>query len=222
MYGRRLPSQDEHGWFIDNSIRRIYVPSDMFRLGENSVELVGHFSRNLDLEAIYLTGRFGVDLQGIRKTITRLPDRLRVGDIVSQGLPFYSAGAVPDRIDGLPSPAEGERLKLTVDGFDGGCLELLNEGLHQICGWAPYELDLTQAARNGEPALLNVVTDPPQYVRAAASGSGAGRRIRAGELDDRGRLVHDGALHAASGRSDASSVAASRTAVVVRWARDRL
>ena len=91
--GRRLPSQDEHGWFIDNSIRRIYVPSDMFRLGENSVELVGHFSRNLDLEAIYLTGRFGVDLQGIRKTITRLPDKLRVGDIVSQGLPFYS-GAV--------------------------------------------------------------------------------------------------------------------------------
>ena len=154
--GRRLPSQDEHGWFIDNSIRRIYVPSDMFRLGENSVELVGHFSRNLDLEAIYLTGRFGVDLQGIRKTITRLPDKLRVGDIVSQGLPFYS-GAVCYRIDGLPSPAEGERLKLTVDGFDGGCLELLNEGSHQICGWAPYELDLTQAARNGEPALLNVV-----------------------------------------------------------------
>ena len=65
-------------------------------------------------------------------------------------------------------------------------------------------------------------TDPPQYVRAAASGSGAGRRIRAGELDDRGRLVHDGALHAASGRSDASSVAASRTAVVVRWARQTL
>ena len=82
--------------------------------------------------------------------------KLRVGDIVSQGLPFYS-GAVCYRIDGLPSPAEGERLKLTVDGFDGGCLELLNEGSHQICGWAPYELDLTQAARNGEPALLNVV-----------------------------------------------------------------
>ena len=79
-----------------------------------------------------------------------------MGDIVSQGLPFYS-GAVCYRIDGLPSPAEGERLKLTVDGFDGGCLELLNEGSHQICGWAPYELDLTQAARNGEPALLNVV-----------------------------------------------------------------
>ena len=154
--GRRLPSQDEHGWFIDNSIRRIYVPSDMFRLGENSVELVGHFSRNLDLEAIYLTGRFGVDLKGIRKTITRLPDKLRVGDVVSQGLPFYS-GAVCYRIDGLPSPAEGERLKLTVDGFDGGCLELLNEGSHQICGWAPYELDVTQAARKGEPALLNVV-----------------------------------------------------------------
>ena len=37
------------------------------------------------------------------------------------------------------------------------CVELLNEGSHQICGWAPYELDLTQAARNGEPALLNVV-----------------------------------------------------------------
>lgn len=59
-------------------------------------------------------------------------------------------------------------------------------------------------------------TDAPQHVRAAASGPGAGRRIRAGELDDRRRLVHDGALHAASGRSDASPVAASRTAVAVR------
>ena len=46
---------------------------------------------------------------------------------------------------------------LTMDGFDGGCIELNNEYAHQICGWLPYQLDLTQVAEKGDTAELNVV-----------------------------------------------------------------
>lgn len=154
--GRRLPDQKTHGWFIDNSIHRIAIPKGYLARGENDIELVANFSRDLEPEAIYLTGNFGVKLDGIRRTLTQLPAKLKVGDIAAQGLPFYS-GAVCYQVADLPKPAEGERITLRMPGYDGGCLELANDYAHQICGWAPYELDVTQVAEKGDTALLNVV-----------------------------------------------------------------
>ena len=156
MNGRRLPSQDEHGWFIDNSIRKFAVPTNYLQQGRNTVELIANFSRNLDLEALYLIGDFGVELKGIQRTLTKLPAKLKVGDIATQGLPFYS-GAVCYQIGNLPKPAAGERIMLQMPGFDGGCIELNNDYAHQICGWAPYQMDVTQVAEKGDVAQLNVV-----------------------------------------------------------------
>ena len=68
-----------------------------------------------------------------------------MGDIATQGLPFYS-GAVCYQIGNLPKPAAGERIMLQMPGFDGGCIELNNDYAHQICGWAPYQMDVTQVA----------------------------------------------------------------------------
>ncbi len=153
--GRKIDNTP-NGWFIDNSIHKIAIPARRLQTGANKIELIGHFSQNLDLEAIYLIGNFGVSLNGIQKTLMALPNKLKVGDISTQGLPFYS-GAVCYKINNLPKPAAGERIMLTMDGFDGGCIELNNEYAHQICGWLPYQLDLTQVAEKGDTAELNVV-----------------------------------------------------------------
>lgn len=154
--GKRLKDPVPQGWFIDNSIRRIAIPAGYLKQGANEITLTSHFSRDLDLEALYLTGNFGVDLKGIRRTLTKLPARLKAGDITSQGLPFYS-GAVCYRIGNLPKPAEGERMFIEMDGFDGGCIELNNDYAHRICGWQPYRLDVTDVAAQGDTVLLNVV-----------------------------------------------------------------
>ena len=154
--GKRLADMTPQGWFIDNSIHRIAIPAGYLKQGANDITLTTHFSRDLDLEALYLTGNFGVDLKGIRRTLTKLPARLKAGDIAAQGLPFYS-GSVCYRIGGLPEPAEGERMFIAMDGFDGGCIELSNDYAHRICGWQPYRLDVTDVAAKGDTALLNVV-----------------------------------------------------------------
>ncbi|MDD3107963.1 MAG: glycosyl hydrolase [Alistipes sp.] len=184
---RRLPAQDSLcGWFIDNSIKKILLPNKMLRQGENKIQLIANFSRNLDLEAAYLIGNFGVSLKGIQRTLTSLPATLKVGDISTQGLPFYS-GAVCYQIENLPKPAAGERLKVQMDGFDGGCLELSNEESRQVCGWAPYELDLTQVAAKGETAQLKVVltrrnTFGPLHALPARAGAyGPGNWTTEGE-----------------------------------------
>ena len=154
--GKRLSDMTPQGWFIDNSIQRIAIPAGYLNQGANDITLTSHFSRDLNLEALYLTGNFGVDLKGIRRTLTSLPARLKTGDIVAQKLPFYS-GVVCYRIGNLPEPAEGERIFIEMDGFDGGCIELGNDYAHQICGWAPYRLDVTEVAAKKDTALLNVV-----------------------------------------------------------------
>ena len=149
-------SNESKGWMIDNSINKIAIPAKCLRQGANKIDLLANFSRDLDLEAIYLFGNFGVELKGIQRTLTTLPAKLKVGDIVSQGLPFYS-GAVCYQLADLPKPADGERIMLRLNGFGGGCVELVNDYAHQICGWAPYELDLTDVAAKGDTAQLNVV-----------------------------------------------------------------
>ena len=54
------------------------------------MEIVAEFTSGLDLEAIFLAGTFGVILAGRHATLGRLPDTLSIGDIATQGLPFYS------------------------------------------------------------------------------------------------------------------------------------
>lgn len=57
--------------------------------GRNEIVLKGEFLASDGLEAIYLLGDFGVKLP---RTLTVLPERLKVGDISGQGLPYYTGG----------------------------------------------------------------------------------------------------------------------------------
>ena len=150
--GMELEKTDA-GWYIDPSIRKMPLSPALLKKGKNHLTLTFGFSRDLNLEALLLTGDFGVRLNGIARMLTPLPDSLAAGDIVSQGLPFYS-GAVTYRIGELPVPKDGQKVFLEVPSYDGACLKTADG---QVAAWSPYRLDVTEAAKKGEPAEVTVV-----------------------------------------------------------------
>ena len=151
--GKALDTSGDEGWFIDPSLRRIPLHASMLKKGENIIGISGDFCRDTNLEAMLLTGNFGVQLDSIRRILTVLPDSLSIGDITSQGLPFYS-GAVTYLADSLPVPETGSKVFIETAGYDGACLK---GPRGQMAAWAPYRLDVTEEALKGIPAEVTVV-----------------------------------------------------------------
>ena len=92
------------GKWIDICFDRIKVPAEFLVPGENILEITCDFERTGGIEAVYLLGNFGVSLwdENKRAVLTELPKTLAIGDITSQGLPFYS-GKLSYLIDDIRS-----------------------------------------------------------------------------------------------------------------------
>ena len=63
LNGRSIESRSD-GWWIDPAIAKVVLPNDAFIKGENSLELRMAFSEDKNIEAVYLIGRFGVQVKG--------------------------------------------------------------------------------------------------------------------------------------------------------------
>ena len=74
---------------IDNCFRITDIPPDLFRKGENEIEISFDFYENTNIEGIFLCGKFGVRKGEKKDTIVSLPEKLKFGDICLQGLPYY-------------------------------------------------------------------------------------------------------------------------------------
>lgn len=76
------------GYYVDmDSIARIALPKII--KGRNELVIDVAFSREVQLEACYILGNFGVQLHGTKKIIVEAQDELGFGDIRLQGMPFY-------------------------------------------------------------------------------------------------------------------------------------
>lgn len=119
-------SGETDGWFVDEDIRTLPLPA--LDIGENILEVTVPIGRRTNLENFYLLGDFGVRVNGTLKTITAPVRRLGFGDIVSQGLPFYTGNLlykfqVQTTKPGLTIRAPrycGGLIKVFVDGVDRG------------------------------------------------------------------------------------------------------
>ena len=104
------------------------LPLPALDIGENILEVTVPIGRRTNLENFYLLGDFGVRVNGTLKTITAPVRRLGFGDIVSQGLPFYTGNLlykfqVQTTKPGLTirTPRyRGGLIKVFVDGVDRG------------------------------------------------------------------------------------------------------
>jgi hypothetical protein len=90
--GRRLPITKVGDW-VDKSFEKIALPTTYLIEGENVVSLSFKLSDDTPIEPIYLVGDFGVkmvrtDTYEVNEII-KLPEKLNIGDVTKQGLPFY-------------------------------------------------------------------------------------------------------------------------------------
>lgn len=139
-----LPSETE--WVVDPCFRRIPIP-DGIKAGENIVEIHFRWQSGLEIEPMYLLGRFGAYVSGEKCRITALPERLTVGSWHDQGLAFY-AGSVTYHMEveidnrasrwELCCPHYHSSIQVVVNGVEAGAIL-----------WAPHRLDLTAHLKNG-------------------------------------------------------------------------
>ena len=136
--GREIPFAPT-GWFVDRCIRT--VPLGSLNRGENVLEVRFPFGRRTNPECMYLLGAFGVSVAGTVKTVTRLPDRLGFGDIVPQGLPFYT-GNLQYHLEDVET--DGGSLTVRVPHYRGALVSVLVDGIDRgPAAFSPYALTVS-------------------------------------------------------------------------------
>jgi len=116
----QCPSNPEH--WVDICFVRLPVPDGSLKLGENVVEVTCPYAEDVGLEAVYLLGQFGVRVAGSRVRLTHLPERLELGDVTAQGLPFYG-GAIAYELN-LP-PTSHDRIAIRTPDLGAACAVIL-------------------------------------------------------------------------------------------------
>ncbi len=155
LNGRPLDLTQDHGWFVDPCLRRIPLPTDALHNGDNVLELVAAFHEGVDLEAATLLGSFGVYFDNAHPVLDALPATLAVGDVVAQGLPFYS-GRIRYHLP-LPPRVAGGGLQVEVPAFGGAVVVLrgASGADSEILAFPPHTADL--APYSGNHVVCEVV-----------------------------------------------------------------
>ena len=146
LNGRDVPSKTD-GWFVDRAIRTVALPD--IQEGENILTLTVPIGRRTNLEAFYLLGDFGVQISGTAKTIVSPVEKLGFGDIIPQGLPFYT-GNILYRF----RVKTGGRFTLRTPRYRGGLIKVFVDGEDRgNIAFSPYALEIDCAPGEHEVAL---------------------------------------------------------------------
>ena len=95
------------------------------------------------MEAMYLLGKFGVRLEGRTTILTELPEKLHVGDVVAQGLPFYGAG-IRYILKNIDPNLKNQRVFLDTEGFEAAVIKVSQNNAEKIIAAKPYALEITE------------------------------------------------------------------------------
>ena len=79
------------GRWIDICYDRFEIDPSVIKAGKNEIIVSYPFNLLTNIEDAFVVGNFGVSIdENNRPLITKLPSKLHIGDIATQGLPFYS------------------------------------------------------------------------------------------------------------------------------------
>ncbi len=188
--GIALENKDINDFWVDDCFKKMYIPEGALRLGRNVVTIKVNFMRTTNIEALYLIGDFGVKLFEVNKrTLVAAPAQIGLGNFADYDMPFYTGSMtyriLPEMYAGL-ALEEGDRVMLTAK-FTGGCFKVITaDGAVQICGWDPYEADVTEAVKAGQSIDLCVVGTrknvfgPLHQLPAIAGACGPGNFVTGG------------------------------------------
>ena len=151
LNGHGVDANAEAGWWVDQSCRKLSLAPGMLREGENVLELSCDYSADgPELEHVYLLGDFGVRLQQHRPVVTGLGSKLKTGDWVRQGLPFYSGAVTYRRRVKAPQLRKGERLFVGVPSYCGAVVRVwCGSEVAGVVAWEPNEVDVTDHMADG-------------------------------------------------------------------------
>ena len=188
LNGYELDPDEEEGWWIDKSFRKIPVAPWCIREGENELILETEYGPTHGLESLYFTGEFGVRLEGRRFLVAELPTSLAIGDWTAQGLPCYT-GAVSYVTHFELSFSEQERVFLELPSWQGVLAKVRVNGRYAgTIAWPPYELDITDTLREGTNRLeIQVISSrrnllgPLHNVERYPRWTGSGQFVTTGE-----------------------------------------
>ena len=121
--------------WIDRCFRVYQIQDGALQQGENIIELTADYTRSSGFENLYLLGNFGVYFRSGKVTIGKLPKKLRIGNLVQQGFPFYG-GKIKYYFD-LPV-GDGENLKIRLPKIDGSCAIIRYGEQEQLVPWESH------------------------------------------------------------------------------------
>ncbi|MFA5293281.1 MAG: glycosyl hydrolase [Phycisphaerae bacterium] len=81
-------------WWVDPAIKMLPISLNNIKKGTNILKFKGKFDRHANLEIVYLLGGFGVSVNKTSVSMCKLPDKLKLGSWLNQGLPFYSGNII--------------------------------------------------------------------------------------------------------------------------------
>ena len=124
------------GHWIDQCFDEIKLPYKNLKIGRNVLEISAEFDDSLNLECIYIEGMFGVGLEGNKTIIKNLPEKLNIGDIALQGLPFYSGKII------YRTGIYDKRLRVKLQGCYGAVSKVVSDRHYEYIAFPPYESDI--------------------------------------------------------------------------------
>ena len=120
--------------------------------GTNTIVLEGVTSLDMEIEACYIIGDFGVEQAKDGFRLAAAPTQAQSGDLTHQGLPFY-AGRVKLTQEVQVSP-NGGAAALALDGLDATVtIARVNGKEAGTLVWRPHELDISSLLVEGENTL---------------------------------------------------------------------
>ncbi len=127
------------GYYVDKFIATVPLPK--IEKGVNELILEIPFGRKTNLEWCYILGDFGVRVEGNYVYIIEKPETLHFGDVVHQGLPFYTGNITYNMK--LEISEDKERVIVEVPHFSAPVMEVFVDGEEKgIIAYAPHKLDL--------------------------------------------------------------------------------
>lgn len=200
--GTELTAKEDAGWWVDTCLKKIVLPPALLKTGENLIVLTVDFHEEINLEALYLLGDFGVGIDGVRRILTGLPETLDFSDISGQGLPFYS-GAIDYLVKAPQNLDRSQSVFLHLPAFEGACAQIVKGAEKSLLAWAPYEAEVSDVWSEENLLTLRVILTrrnsfgPLHQIPLKTGGYGPGNWVTTGQgFTDEYNLYPAGLLQA--------------------------
>ena len=129
------------GYYVDKSIQCVAMPT--VPAGISTLEVEYPFGQRTALEWMYLLGDFGVEVDGRHARIIAEREKIGFGNIVGQGMPFYS-GTLTYHME---ADTNGGDLEVTVPQYRGSAVRVtVDNDQSKMVVYQPYRAVFTDLA----------------------------------------------------------------------------